>query len=104
VAPDGKVISVPAGTPFTEPQYVIPDAVRADALSAEADHQLAVSERASSMRDKYVVVALVLALVLFFAGIATKFRNPKLQAALVALALSCALFGIVRIVTMRQLL
>src|SRR5262245_46534960 len=56
VAPDGKVISTPAGTPLTEPQYVIPDAVRADALSVEADHQLAVSERASSMRNKYVVV------------------------------------------------
>src|SRR5262249_5030252 len=104
VAPDGKVISTPAGTPLTEPQYVIPDAVRADALSVEADHQLAVSERASSMRNKYVVVPVVLALVLFFAGIATKFRNPKLQAALVALALAFGLFGVVRVLTMRQLL
>jgi hypothetical protein len=104
VAPDGKVISTPAGTPFTEPQYVIPDAVRADALSAEADHQLAASERASSMTTKYVLVAVVLALVLFFAGIATKFRNPKLQAALVALALASGLFALVRMLTTRQLL
>ena len=104
VAPDGKVISAPAGTPFTEPQYVVADAVRADDLSAEAEHQLAVSERASSMRTRYVVVALVFALVLFFAGIATKFRHPKLQAALVALALVCGAFGLVRMLTMRQLL
>jgi hypothetical protein len=104
VAPDGRVISAPAGTPFTEPQYVIPDAVRADALSAEAEHQLAVSQHASSMSTKYVVTALVLALVLFFAGIATKFRNPKLQAALVAMALIFGVFGFVRILTMRQLL
>jgi len=104
VAPDGKVISAPAGTPFTEPQYVVADAVRADDLSADAEHQLAVSEHASSMRTRYVVVALVLALVLFFAGIATKFRNPRLQAALVALALICGVFGLVRMLTMRQLL
>jgi uncharacterized membrane protein len=56
------------------------------------------------VRTKYVVVALVLALVLFFAGIATKFRNPKLQAALVALALIVGLLGFVRMLTMRQLL
>ena len=104
VAPDGRVTSVPAGTPFTEPQYVVPDAVRADALSEDAERQLAVSEHAASMSTKYVIVALVFALVLFFAGVATKFRNPKLQASLVALALAFGPFGLVRMLLMRQLL
>jgi hypothetical protein len=104
VAPDGRVISAPAGTPFTEPQYLLPDAARADDLSSEAEHQLAVSQHAASMSTKYVVVALAFALVLFFAGIATKFRQPKLQAALVGLALVFGLFGVVRMLTMRQLL
>ena len=104
VSPDGKLISAPAGTPFTEPQYVIPDAGRADALSKEADDQLAASQHAASMSTKYVVVALVLALVLFFAGIATKFRNPKLQTTLVVLALVFGVFGFVRMLMMRQLL
>jgi hypothetical protein len=104
VAPDGKVISAPAGTPFTEPQYVVPDAARADDFSTEAEHQLAVSQHASSMSTRYLVAALVLALVLFFAGIATKFRTPKLQATLVGLALIFAIFGLVRMLTMRQLL
>jgi hypothetical protein len=104
VAPDGKLVSAPAGTPFTEPQYVVPDAARADELSEDAEHRLAVSEHAATMSTRYVVVALVFALVLFFAGIATKFRNPRLQAALVALALGFAVFGLVRMLTMRQLL
>jgi hypothetical protein len=104
VAPDGKVISAPAGTPFTEPEYVIPDAARADALTAEAEQQLADSRHAASRSTKYVLVVVVLALVLFFAGIATKFRNPKIQAALVALALATCVFGLVRLLTMRQLL
>jgi hypothetical protein len=104
VAPDGKLISAPAGTPFTEPQYVIPDASRADALAAEAERQLADSQHASTMSTKYVVVALVFALVLFFAGMATKFRNPKIQATLVVLALIFGAFGLVRMLTMRQLL
>jgi len=104
VAPDGKVISAPAGTPFTEPEYVIPDAVRADELSAEAEHELAVSQRAANRSTNFVLVAVVFALVLFFAGIATKFRNPRLQAALVALALVVGLFGLVRLLATRQLL
>ena len=104
VAPDGKVISTPSGTPFTEPQYEVPDAARADSLSAEAEQKVADSQHAANMNTNYVVVALIFALVLFFAGVATKFRNPKLQAALVALAIICAVFGLVRIVTMHQLL
>jgi len=104
VVAHGKLISAPAGTPFTERQYVIPDAGRANAFSKEAEDQLAASQHASSMSTKYVVVALVLALVLFFAGMATKFRNPKLQATLVALALIFGVFGFVRMLTMRQLL
>jgi len=104
IAPDGNVISAPAGTPFTEAQYVVPDAARADELSAEAEQQLADSRQAASRSTKYVLVVVLLALVLFFAGIATKFRNPKLQAALVALALIFCLFGLVRLLTMRQLL
>jgi hypothetical protein len=104
VAPDGKVISAPAGTPFTEPQYVVPDAARADELAAEAEHQLVVSQHAASVSTKFVLAVVVLALVLFFAGIATKFRSPKIQAALVALALIACVFGFVRMLLMRQLL
>jgi hypothetical protein len=103
VAPDGKLISAPAGTPFTEPQYSVPDASRADSLTEEAEQQLATSQDASSRSTRYVLIAVVLALVLFFAGIATKFRNPKLQTALIALALIFGVFGLVQMLTMRQL-
>jgi hypothetical protein len=98
------VTSAPPGTPFTEREYVVPDAGRGDALTAEAEDQLARSQHAANMSTRYVIVALVLALVLFFAGIATKFRNPRLQAALVALALVFGVFGLVRMLTMKQLL
>ena len=103
VVTDGKLISAPAGTPFTEPQYVVPDAARADSLTTEAETQLATSQEASSRSTRYVLIAVVLALVLFFAGIATKFRNPKLQTALIALALIFGVFGFVQMLTMRQL-
>ena len=103
VASDGKLISAPAGTPFTEPQYVVPDAARADSLTEEAEQQLATSQDASTRSTRYVLIAVVLALVLFFAGIATKFRNPKLQTALIALALIFGVFGFVQMLTMRQL-
>jgi len=104
VRPDGRIVSVPPGTPFTEPQYVVPAQQRADELSAQAEHDLAASQKDGSTSTKFVTDALVLALVLFFAGIATKFRNPRTQAVLVALAIGFGIFGLVRMLTLHQLL
>lgn len=53
------------------------------------------------VRPNYVLVVVVFALVLLFGGVATKFRNPKVQAALVALALITCVLGLVRLLTMK---
>ena len=100
----GRIVAIPAGTPFTRRDYVIPAQARADAFAAEAERQVAEAQEDSGNSTKFVTDALVLALVLFFAGIATKFRNPRLQAALVALAILFAIFGLVRLVTLPHLL
>ena len=104
VSASGTITDLPPGTPFTEPEYRIPAQAKADSLSAEAEQDLTEAQEASSNNTKFVTDALVLALVLFFAGIATKFRNPKIQTLLVALAIAFATFGLIRLFTLPQLL
>ncbi len=104
MAPAGTIVDVPPGTPFTEPEYRIPAQAKADALSAEAEQDLAESQEDAETSTSFVTNALVLALVLFFAGIATKFRSPKIQTLLVVLAVGFGVFGLIRLVTLPQLL
>lgn len=103
VSRTGTITDLPPGTPFTEPEYRIPAQAKADSLGAEAEQDLADAQEASSNNTKFVTDALVLALVLFFAGIATKFRNPKTQVLLVGLAIVFAVFGIGRLVMLPHL-
>jgi hypothetical protein len=44
-----------------------------------------------------VLIAVLLALVLVFASVATRFGNPKLQVLLAAVALGLLAFGILRV-------
>lgn len=104
VSPSGTIVEVPPGTPFSEPQYNVAAQTKADALSAEAEKDLAESQVDADRSTKFVTNALVLALVLFFAGIATKFRNPKIQALLVMLAIMLGVVGVIRLLTLPQLL
>jgi hypothetical protein len=104
VTPSGTITDVPPGTPFSEPKYRIPAQAKADALSAEAEEDLARSQEDAETSTNFVTNALVLALVLFFAGIATKFRSPKIQTLLVVLAIGFGAFGLIRLLTLPQLL
>jgi hypothetical protein len=64
----------PPGTPFDLPQYQ-PEARRlANQLNAEADELAATARRANQLGDNFVLVAVVMASVLFFAGVGTKVK------------------------------
>lgn len=95
---------LPEGTPLTRPEYVVPERERADVLAARAERRQADSQDASTNSTRFVTTALVLALVLFFAGIATKFRDPRLQVALVGLAALTCVAGLVRVLSLPHLL
>lgn len=94
---------LPPGTPFTRPEYVVTDRERADALAVTAERRLAESQDDATTSERFVTAALILALVLFFAGIATKFRAPRLQVALVTLGIVTCLVGLIRLLTLPQL-
>ena len=78
--------------------------VRADDLAAAAEAKLAEAGRASGDASKFVLLAVVLALVLLCAGIATRFPSPKLQVALIGVSMLLLGFCFLRLLIMPELL
>jgi hypothetical protein len=64
----------PPGTPFDLPQYQPAARRSANQLNAEAEEHAAAARRANQLSDNFVLVAVVMASVLFFAGVGTKVK------------------------------
>jgi hypothetical protein len=101
---NGVPVVVPPGTPFDLPSYVVPEQVTADTEAARAEALLEEAGTASVTSTQFVLVAVLLALVLFFASVATKFSNPKVQVVLTASAILLLAFGLIRLLLLPQLL
>ena len=95
-------VVIPTGTPLDLPSYVVPEQVAADRDAVRAEELLAEADVASSNSTRFVLVAVLLALVLFFASIATKFARPKIQVALTVVSLVILVVGILRMLLIRQ--
>ena len=100
----GNPASIPPGTPMDLPVYVVPAHAKADQLSAQAEESLKTADQAASNSTRFVLLAVLMALVLFFASIATKFSAPKLQVLLVLLSILLLAFTVLRLVFLPQLL
>lgn len=88
-------------TPFEE--YLIesvPDAVESVRLSEAADELAALARQDNQNSDDYVLTIVILATVLFFAGISTKMRLNPSQNALIVLAGGMLLWGAYRLATL----
>lgn len=94
----GVPTSIPPGTPLDLPSYVVPEQVAADADAERAEQLLAEANVASERSTQFVLLAVLLALVLFFASIATKFTGPKVQVLLTSVSLLLLGFCLVRMV------
>ena len=75
-----------------------------DELAAAAEAKLAEADQASGNATRFVVLAVVLALVLLCASIATKFPTPKLQVALISVSLLLLGFCFLRLLFLPELL
>ena len=89
---------IPQGTPMSLAIYVVPAQAKADALATSAEHDLATADEAASNSTKYVLLAVLFALVLFFASVATKFSAPRVQVVLILISL-----GLLAVATLRML-
>ena len=79
-------------SPFSMPEYRLPQTQRAEELNAEADAMYAEGEESKKHSEDYVFSTVLLATVLFFSGIAPRIR--WMPAALVLIALSAVLLAV----------
>ena len=86
-------------SPFAMPEYAPANRVRADQLEAEAGELFAAGEKANQKSDDYVLNTVVLATVLFFAGVAPRVRWLPAKMVLIALALLLFAYGLINIAT-----
>ena len=70
---------VPQGTPFQLPSYQPAARLAAERLNADADSLSAAAADANQIGDNFVLVAVVMASVLFRAGVGTKVRARRLR-------------------------
>jgi hypothetical protein len=82
-------------SPFVMPTYQLVERDEAAHWEAEASALLAQAEKADGTSDRYVLLTVVFASVLFFAGIAGKFQSQLIDLAMLILALIVLLAGLV---------
>ena len=86
-----------APTPFALPEYRLAADAESLRLSSAADAESLASQHANRASDGYVLVAVILATVMFFAGSAQHGSHPKLRGFLFSIALVMCVVGVYRL-------
>ena len=81
-------------SPFFMPEYVVSSSVESEELEAEASQAFEQGQTANEQADAYVLTAVLLASVLFFAGIASGFDWPPVQIAVIAVGFVLLVWGL----------
>jgi hypothetical protein len=85
---------LPVGTPFDLPEYQLAQQVESDKDLAEAEQDLADAQAANQISDNFVLTAVLFASVLFFAGMAARFRPKWLRWLMLGVALVVCVIGL----------
>jgi hypothetical protein len=90
---DGE--GIPEGTPFEMPEYKLAEQVIADQKVKAADDALLDAQQANQWSDNFVLTAVLFASVLFFAGIAARFRPQWIRWAMLSVAVVVFVLGLI---------
>ena len=91
LVPEGEA---PPGRPFDLPEYVPEAREEADRLDAEAEAFAKVSAEANQTGDNFVLTAVLMASVLFFAGVGTKLKGRGVRLLMLTFAALLLLGGL----------
>lgn len=80
-----RVDGVPQGTPFDQPEYVLPERVESEELEKQAAEFFEAGKKANQTGDNYILVSVLFASVLFFAGVSTRFERIRPRVVLLSL-------------------
>ncbi|MEX1294754.1 MAG: hypothetical protein AB1Z67_01150 [Candidatus Limnocylindrales bacterium] len=89
--PEGEV---PPGSPFDMPEYQPAARAEADRLNAQAEALADTSAEANQTGDNFVLTAVVMASVLFFAGVGTKLKGRIVRLFMLLVAMLFFLGGV----------
>lgn len=82
------------GTPFEMTEYVLPETARAAEARQQAESESALANTANEISDRYVLLTVVFASVLFFGGISGKFQSKAIDLGMLSLAAVVFLVGL----------
>ena len=88
----------PSSGPFQMDEYVLSSAVLAEELQTEAEESFAQGSAANQQSDDYILNTVILASVLFLAGIAGRFTWLPAQAGIAILSLAMLAIGFYNII------
>ena len=86
-------------SPFAMPEYVLQLEVRADQLETDAAAKFAEGQQANQISDDYVLNAVLLASVLFLAGVAQRFNVAAIRIVIIGLASIICVVGLYNVFT-----
>lgn len=86
---------LPLGTPFDLPEYRVAEQAIASEKVAAADAALLDAQKANQISDNFVLTAVLFASVLFFAGIAARFRPQWIRWAMLSVAVVVFVLGLI---------
>jgi hypothetical protein len=89
-----------AQSPFALPEYVVGEQVEADRMEKNAEELFALGMDANGISDEYVVNTVILASVLFLAGIQSRFRSIWLRLTIIAVGLIILSVGLYNIISL----
>ncbi|MDX1436437.1 MAG: hypothetical protein R3335_06490 [Anaerolineales bacterium] len=81
-------------TPFVMPQYEVSDLVRADELSLDASRKFDEANEANETSDRYILNTVILASVLFFAGLINRFKSNLARLIILLAAIAMFMVGL----------
>ena len=93
---------VPPGTPFDLESYAPASERRAIELNQRADELAAEAREANQTSDNFVLVAVIMASVLFFAGVGTKFKGRAVRLVMLTMAFVLFVAGVAFTFSMPQ--
>ena len=96
-------MGLPSGTPFEQPEYKLAAQVVSDAKLKAADDALKDAQDANQTSDNFVLTAVLFASVLFFAGIAARFRPQWIRWTMLGIAVVVFAMGLVVEFSLQQI-
>lgn len=81
-------------SPFAMPEYQLANMQKSDQLEQEATQFFTEGKQAIENSTQYVLNTVFLASVLFFVGIATRFKMPRLRLAILIFAMVMLIYGL----------